>query len=91
MGKVNYTPFLIAPNSEVMPDPSASASPSSTATESVNPAPSTPEFPSMVALEVVFLVSAVLFAVAKSKLGTAQIFKTAYSYTVIDGSGWQNE
>jgi hypothetical protein len=73
LGKVNYTPFLTTPNSQAMPDSSASSYPSPTATQSANPSsspsPSVPEFPVAVAFVVVFLVSAALVAVVKCKRG----------------------
>jgi hypothetical protein len=77
LGKVDYKPFLTAPNSKATPDSNVPASPTPTLTLSANPSPSVPELLPTVALASVLLVSALLFAVVKSKRGTAHFFRVS--------------
>jgi hypothetical protein len=67
LGKVNFVPFLTAPNPEAMPNPDASITtlnPSATPTPSLKPSvtPAVPEFPSWLAILPLFI-SVLLVAV----------------------------
>ena len=72
LGKVNFVPFLNAPNSEAMPDlnaPILISTPTTTPTTTFppTPTPTVPEFPSIYVILVVFAITLSLGACRKKK------------------------